>query len=242
MFYNISKPYKITIALIAIMLALHLVAPNLYVESAYAESDKPSENIAATITLAQNGDSDAMYRVALYLLNETNGQQKNAFGWALNAARSGHGKAAELTGRLYRLGHGVDVNYAKSRKWLLRARGLNETGAHFELALLFADPKNPSYDKAQAAIHIADALKRNEPRACLIAAQAKIMAEQPTRKALRELNCAAEGGFTIAMLYIADYYRSKRSPHAQYFAQQWLEKAATAGDNTAQTLLAENPF
>ena len=237
MFYNISKSCKITIALIAIMLSFQLAPLN-----AYAESKTSGDDIAATFKLARAGDSDAMYRVALYLLDEKKGQQKNAFGWALNAARSGHGKAAELTGRLYRLGHGVDVNYAKSRKWLLRARGLNEAGANFELALLFADPENPSYDKAQAAIYIADALKRSEPRACLIAAQAKIMADYPTRKILRELNCAAEGGFTIAMLYIADYYRSKRSPHAEYFAQQWLEKAATAGDNAAQTLLAENPF
>ncbi len=241
MFYNISKSCKITIALIAVMLAFHLGAPD-----AYAEQKTPDDNIADSIAeiagLAQNGDSDAMYNVAIYLLDKTSGQQKNAFGWALNAARSGHGKAAELTGRLYRLGLGVDVNYAKSRKWLLRARSLNEAGAHFELALLFADPENPSYDKAQAAVHIADALKRSEPRACLIAAQAKIMADQPIRKALRELNCAAEGGFTSAMLYIADYYRSKRSPHAEYFAQQWLEKAATAGDNEAKTLIAENPF
>ena len=59
--------------------------------------------------MAREGNPEAMYVVAMRLLEEeTPDYNKDAFGWALNAARSGHSDAAELTGKLYRLGIGVE--------------------------------------------------------------------------------------------------------------------------------------
>ena len=197
-------------------------------------------DFATTLQMAREGNPEAMYVVAMRLLEEeSESYNRDAFGWALNAARSGHPAAAELTGKLYRLGTGVEKNYVKARKWLFRARSRGATGAHFELALLFNDEENPAYDEEAASQHMVDALSRNEPRACLVAAMAKIDSGRPLRNALKELSCAANGGIHEAMLAIADYYESKRSPNAIFKAKQWLQKAADAGNEEAMQRLAD---
>lgn len=204
------------------------------------DSRSPETDFSTTLSMAREGNAEAMYVVALRLLKEnSNSYDRDAFGWALNAARSGHPQAAELTGKLYRLGKGVDRNYVKARKWLFRARSRGAMGAHFELALLFNDEENPAFNEETAAVHMVDALKRNEPRACLVAATAKIESGRPVRNALKELVCAANGGIEEAMLAIADYYESKRSPNAIYKAKQWLQKAADNGNEQAIARLAD---
>ena len=200
----------------------------------------PEADFTTTLSMAREGNPEAMYVVAMRLLEEeTPDYNRDAFGWALNAARSGHPDAAELTGKLYRLGIGVEKNYVKARKWLFRARSRGATGAHFELALLFRDEENPAYNEETAAQHMVDALSRNEPRACLVAAMAKVDSGRPIRNALKELTCAANGGIVEAMLAIADYYQSKRSPNATFKAKQWLQKAADTGNEEAMQRLAD---
>lgn len=233
---------------IACLMAVVFIQPSL----SWAQSnDTPSQpqriklleqNFTTTLELAREGNPEAMYAVAVRLMDEQSEiYHQDAFGWALNAARAGHPKAAEMTGRLYRIGMGVDINYVKSRKWLLRALSRGAIGAHFELALLYADEDNPSFDKDEAAVHMANALKKSEPRACLVAAKGKIESDLGIRKALKELTCAANGGIVTAMMYIADYYISKRSPNATFQAKQWLQKAADAGSQEALKKLAELP-
>lgn len=187
-----------------------------------------------TLELAKNGDPEAMFVVALRLLEEDHDHfNGDAFGWALNAARAGHPESAELTGKLYRLGIGVERNFVKSRKWLFRAISRNATGAYFELALLFNDEDNPSFNPEEASLHMNSALAKNEPRACLVSANNKIGQGRPIRNALKELTCAANGGITSAMIMIAEYYLDKRSPNAEFYARQWLRRAADAGDQNA---------
>ncbi|MGC6485953.1 MAG: tetratricopeptide repeat protein [Candidatus Puniceispirillales bacterium] len=214
---------------------------SLHPSAVLAQDDRSAEtDFATTLKMARDGNPEAMYVVAMRLLKENNpSYDKDAFGWALNSARSGHPDAAELTGKLYRLGKGVDRNYVKARKWLFRARSRGAIGAHFELALLFNDEENPAFNEEIAATHMVDALKRNEPRACLVAATAKINSGRPVRNALKELVCAANGGIDEAMLAIADYYESKRSPNAVFKAKQWLQKAADGGNEEAMQRLAD---
>ena len=197
-------------------------------------------DFATTLKIAREGNPEAMYVVALRLMDESSeSYQMDAFGWALNAARAGHPEAAELTGRFYRTGMGVDTNYVKARKWLLRALYRGAVGANFELALLFSDENNPAFNEQQAADYMEKAIKKNEPRACLVAAEAKIASGLSIRKSLKELTCAANGGIVSAMLYIADYYETKRSPNAQYRAMQCLKKAADSGNEEAMQRLAD---
>ena len=68
---------------------------------------------------------------------------------------------------------------------------------------------------------------------------AKINSGRPIRNALKELTCAANGGIIEAMLAIADYYESKRSPNATFKAKQWLQKAADTGNEEAMQRLAD---
>lgn len=206
----------------------------------FPSADLNNDEFNTTLELAREGNPEAMYVIALRLLEEDDAElNMNAFGWALNAARAGHPASAELTGKLYRLGIGVDQNFVKGRKWLYRALSRNAIGAHFELALLFSDEANPSYNPEQAAKHMADAISKNEPRACLVAANNKIMNGRPIRYALKELTCAANGGISSAMVTIAEYYLNKRSPNAVFYAKQWLNRAADAGNDKAVQLLNE---
>lgn len=244
MFEYVPAWRHFAIASFAYVLAFSVILPSAaFAQTTYVEEQVVEESdFSTTLGLAREGDPEAMYVVALKLMNEEQeAYHKDAFGWALNAARSGHPGASELTGRFYRIGMGIDTNYVKARKWLLRALYRGSIGANFELALLFSDEENPAYNKEEAATHMANALKKNEPRACLVAAEAKIASGRSIRKALKELTCAANGGIVSAMIYIADYYEEKRSPNALFRAKKWLKKAADAGDENAMKRLADMP-
>ena len=131
------------LAIASFALTIISISSALYIPtSAYAQDDDTSVieevDFTTTLKLAREGDPEAMYVVALRLMEENQeSYHADAFGWALNAARAGHPQAAEMTGRFYRMGMGVDKNYVKSRKWLFRALYRGSVGANFELALLF---------------------------------------------------------------------------------------------------------
>jgi len=195
-------------------------------------------NLTTQLLEARQGNPVAMVEVAGTLLeisrvNNDEGLRAHAFGWMLAAARQGHAEAAELTGRYYRNGTGVEQNFAKSEKWLMRAKQRKSGGADFELALYYRDERNPSRDQHIAARYLNAALKRKDPRACILAAFQKIQRQTPLRAALKELICAAEGGVIPAMLVLADYYEKRSSPNAAYKSRTWLKKAAAAGSPVA---------
>lgn len=206
--------------------------------------DAPQE-LFDTLSLAKSGDAVAMYEIALYLNgNAENGAPENyqlAFGWALNAARKGHPEAAELTGSMYRQGFGIDQNYIKARKWLERALARNSKEPNFELAILYADENNPGNDKKRAAELLARAIRKNEPRACLVAAQNKLNQGSGFKKALPQVRCAANGGLVPAMLTLADYHLTRRSPDSVVEAKRWLEAASAKGSEDAAALLLNLP-
>ena len=200
------------------------------------------QNVRQILSEAHAGNVDSMHRIATYLVGKSatddDEMSKFAFGWALLAAREGHAQSAELTGVMYRNGIGVPQNYVKARKWLERAlaRGSNEP--NFELAILYADEKNPGVDKNKAANFLTEAIKTAEPRACLIAARNKIHEGMELRRVLSELNCAADGDIPEAMQLLADYHLDKRSPLSKNRARVWLERAISSGSTTAAQKLA----
>ena len=193
---------------------------------------------------AHGGDSSSMFYVAEYLLGEANkGADEyltHAFGWALNSARKGHPQAAELTGVMYRRGLGVEQNYVKARKWLERAEARQSREPYFELALLYADEENPGFDKRKAADLLTKAIRRREPRACMISAQNSLKKGVTFRKTLPDIVCAAEGGMVDAMMMMANYHIQRRSPNAISEARYWLDMAIEAGAGPdAEQKLAE---
>ena len=203
--------------------------------------DAPDE-IRLELSRAHAGDVESMYLVATYLADqaavEDDAMASFAFGWALLAARNGHAQAAELTGVMYRGGIGVPQNYVKSRKWLERALARRSVEPNFELAILYADEENPGMDKIKSAKYLTDAIRRSEPRACLIAARNKINEGVEMRRILGEITCAAEGGIAEAMEMIAEYQLSKRSPQSKIRAREWLVRAMNSGSETAAGKLA----
>lgn len=202
--------------------------------------DLPEQALLDTLALAKSGDSAAMYEIALYLVATETYQL--AFGWALNAAHKGHADAAELTGSLYRQGFGIAApNYIKARKWLERARTRNSKEPNFELALLYADTDYPNHDMKRSAEFLARAIRRNEPRACLVAARNKLTQGKPFKQTLPQVRCAANGGLVAAMLTLAEYHLSQRSPDGIVEAKRWLRAAADAGSEAAQMQLLELP-
>lgn len=232
---------KLAIRIIA-FLTLALFAHN---SNAIAAELPASADITTkeTLAAAHNGDIEAMYSIALYLLEEgQNGRDDYlplAFGWSLNAARKGHAQSAELTGVMYRRGIGTERNFVKARKWLERAATRGSLEPNFELALLYSEKDNPGASKTRAATFLADAIRLMEPRACLIAARNKINNGAEMRKALDELRCAANGGIIDAMIMLAQFHLSKRSPYSQNNAKKWLLQAAELGSDEALLLLSE---
>ena len=205
--------------------------------------DNADTTTKETLAAAHAGDVEAMYSIALYLLEEGQIARPEylplAFGWSLNAARRGHPQSAELTGVMYRRGIGTERNFVKARKWLERAVLRGSLEPNFELALLYSEDENPGANKTRAAAFLADAIRLMEPRACLIAARNKINEGAEVRKALNELRCAANGGIVDAMLTLAKYELTKRSPYAKTNAREWLLQAADRGSDEALVLLAE---
>ena len=202
----------------------------------------PAE-IHAQLQAAHKGDTESMYAIATYLLAHVDRDPQNydrlAFGWALNAARNGHAQASELTGVMYRGGTGIAQNYVRARKWLERALARQSMEPNFELALLYADENNPGFDKSKAGTFLAEAMRSEEPRACLISALNKIEDGEVMRRVLPEVTCAAEGGVVDAMEMLGTYHLSRRSPYAFGMAQNWYERAAAAGSLSAMAKLEE---
>ena len=202
--------------------------------------------VVSALKKAHGGEAASMFFVAEYLLGEANmGADEyltHAFGWALNSARKGHPQAAELTGVMYRRGLGVEQNYVKARKWLERAEARQSREPYFELALLYADEENPCYDKRKAADLLTKAIRRREPRACMISAQNSLKKGIAFRKTLPDIVCAAEGGMVDAMMMMADYHIQRRSPNAISEARYWLKMAieAGAGNDSVQKLAELN--
>ena len=205
--------------------------------------DNADTTTRETLAAAHDGDVQAMYSIALYLLEEGQiGRPEYlplAFGWSLNAARRGHPQSAELTGVMYRRGIGTERNFVKARKWLERAVVRGSLEPNFELALLYSEDENPGANKNRAAAFLAEAIKLMEPRACLIAARNKINEGAEVRKALKELRCAANGGIIDAMLTLAKFELTKRSPYAKTKAREWLLQAADRGSDQALVMLSE---
>lgn len=222
----------------AMMLVVCLSGP----ASAQELPEDADPTIKETLAAAHKGDVDAMYSIAIYLLEE--GQAGNdeylplAFGWTLNAARRGHPQSSELAGVMYRRGIGTVRNFVKARKWLDRALVRGSKEPNFELALLYSDEENPGASKQRAAAFLTEAINESEPRACLIAARNKINDGVEIRQALNEMRCAANGGLVDAMIMLAQYHLGKRSPYAKANARDWLIRAADSGSEEALNLLS----
>ena len=198
--------------------------------------------IKETLAAAHNGDVESMYSVAVYLLEQGQKDQPEylplAFGWTLNAARRGHPQSSELAGVMYRRGIGTTRNFVKARKWLDRALARGSKEPNFELALLYSEDENPGASKQRAASYLNEAIQKQEPRACLISARNKINSGIELRKAIDEIRCAAEGGIVDAMVMMADYHLTKRSPYAKANAREWLLRAVDLGSAEAMNKLA----
>jgi len=224
--------------LLALILMIGLVGPVQALELP-ADADI---TIKETLNAAHDGDVESMYSVAIYLLEQ--GQQDQpeylplAFGWTLNAARRGHPQSSELAGVMYRRGIGTTRNFVKARKWLDRALARGSKEPNFELALLYSEDENPGASKQRAASYLNEAIQNKEPRACLIAARNKINSGIELRKAIEQIRCAAEGGIVDAMIMMADYHLTKRSPYAKANAREWLLRAVDLGSPEAMDKLA----
>ena len=190
---------------------------------------------------AKHGDVAAMYSLAHYLHHHAAATDdrfsRYAFGWALIAARHGHGEAALMVGRMYRDGAGVAQNHFKARKWLQRALARRASEPHFELARLYADTDFTGYDMARSAVHLQRALAAGEPRACLTAATRQLSQGKPFRAVIREITCAADGGLVEAIELLGDYHLAQPSPLAVARAKARFRQAHRLGSKTAAAKL-----
>lgn len=179
-------------------------------------------SMADAIKDARQGNANAMLILANELLQRHDQHlDKDAFVWALHAARLGHPDAAALSGRLYRTGRGITKNYIKARYWLNIASTSGARGASLELALLYADHGFNGRDIKKANIYFQIALNKTDPRACLLVVQSKYRRGTEPSLFLPELTCAAHGNIPIAMRMLADVLDQTASPQSQAKAARW---------------------
>ena len=100
-----------------------------YQAEKYAEAYKCFENAA------ENGNADAMYRIALhYDLGRGVGQDNiKAVEWCEKAAELGVGDAMFTIGQYYYDGSGVERDLTKARMWLERAWAMGKSLSRYLL-------------------------------------------------------------------------------------------------------------
>lgn len=103
-------------------------------------------------TAAQQGDSDAMYRLGV--LNEigkfVEQNQTRAFDWYSQAAEAGHEEAYSEIAYRYLVGLGTDSNYYRGNLWASKSAALEDGFAQYLLAEIYAHGMDTEKDLIRA--------------------------------------------------------------------------------------------
>ncbi|ATX78732.1 hypothetical protein Ga0123461_0280 [Mariprofundus aestuarium] len=94
---------------------------------------------------AEQGNSDAQYHLAVFLVDKQNGSQfKEAASWYLAAARQGHLKAATAFGIMSASGVGVTADPQQALLWLNKAAEAGNAKAQTALGIVYSE--TPGFD------------------------------------------------------------------------------------------------
>jgi len=193
--------------------------------------------------LAERGDTEAQYRVAL-LYYEGNGvkqSQAEALRWFLKAAESGHRESQYLAGFCIFNGHGIEPDPAQSIQWFTRAADSGEVEAQRQLAVCYREGLGVVQNHTKAFEWFKKAANQGDASAQCWLGTCYSNGEGVDRNDIIAFDCffkAAHQGHPVAQVNLGVCYcRGKGTTQDYGKAQQWLIKAAQQGDPDAQCQL-----
>ena len=171
------------------------------------------------------------------------GEYLTAFQIALPLAEKGNAPAQTLIAELYEKGLGIAKDTKQSAKWYEIAAKSGNREAQFSYALKLLEGKDVERDKEQGVEMLRQAAEAGHHIAMFNYAN-QIVANRPTsagyRKAVPFYEKAAENRVADAYYALSIIYKEGRATGIQdpEKARKWLEKAASAGVDTAQVELS----
>jgi len=190
--------------------------------------------------MADDGDPDQMYHVALCMLNAygTTADPAGAANYLIRAAETGHTRAQVKLADCYHQGLGVTCDYLEMTNWLMVAAHAGDPEAQAKLGMCYqmgrGVEKNPElalkWYKIGAETGFVDALYL---LGC--AYRDGIGTKKDEVKALESFRKAAEQGDSLSQLEMAESCRNGRGIVVDVEqALEWYRKAAEAGLGLAQ--------
>ena len=118
----------------------------------YVSQDEEKSNYETLLTLAQNGDVDAMHMLGLSLSNGLGISRNNeaATKWYRKAAELGHMQAQTCLAWNLEKGIGVTQSGEDAIKWYLKAAEQGDAKAQFNLGMSYANGNNVQKNEIQS--------------------------------------------------------------------------------------------
>lgn len=205
----------------------------------------PSESIEGILERASQGDADAQYDLAFYLVSRRSGSlaSSEAVRWLRRAAEQGHVQAQSDLGLLYLRGVGLLRDATEAAKWLRRAAEQGDAAAQADLGQLYYFGTGVNQDPVRAAEWFGRSANQG-----LAVAQFNLASlyengvgvRQDSAAAAHWYREAAERGLREAQHALAlALILGKGVDQDLAAAVPWLRNAASKGLSRAQLLLAQ---
>ncbi len=195
---------------------------------------------AQLLPLAQNGDVEAQYKLAMKFFRGEGGpvDQAGAFDWVSQAAPRGHKESQFVLGAFYHNGEGVEKNMSEAVRWYRSAAAQGHAGAQFNLGCCYESGEGVPASMAEAVYWYH--LSAEQADADAIEALKELGEWRGTHMvdARVLLEADAERGSMEAQFQLGvQMARSKSSPEDLKKGVEWLRKAAAQLHPGAQSAL-----
>lgn len=206
---------------------------------------RPSVSIEGILERARQGDAQAQYELAFYLVGRRSGRlaASEAVRWLRQAAEQGHGRAQSDLGLLYLRGIGLKQDETEAARWLHRAAEQGDASAQADLGQMYYLGTGVNQDSARSAEWYRRAANQGLALAQFNLAsmyESGVGVRQDTAIAAHWYREAAEQGLREAQHALAVTLILGQGVDQDLAAAiPWLRSAASKGLARAQLLLAQ---
>lgn len=164
----------------------------------------------------------------------TTQNRSKGFQWYLVAANKGLSKAMDNVGLCYYLGRGTDKNIEKAKVYFEKAAEKEVADAQFTLAVIAEDEGD---DRKSLKLLMA-AAEQNHPQALNrlgdVYTQGLLGVETDKERAFEYYERAAEAGFWLAMIHLAQLYSDKKEVEKSKY---WFGRATAQNPKEVEYLI-----
>ena len=199
----------------------------------------PTEYCDELVKLAEDGNAEAQYSLALVYANGDGVAQSDteAVKWFRKSAEQGYLDAQCNLGVFYDTGRGVPQSYSEAAKWYRKAADQGLASAQFNLGLLYDYGKGVSQSYSEAAKWYRKAAEKGHPKAQCSLGVLYLEGHGVSQSNTEAYNCfrkATEKGLPAAQrnMFIC-YWYGIGVEQSRSEAMSWLEKAVNQKDPEA---------